>query len=190
MVYTELEIKKFNLRKEMRQKRQDEDPLDIFSKSMKIIENLIKVEECKGPKKIMFYLSYGSEAMTFDTINLANMTKMEVYVPYLVEKDMKISRLRNLSELSMTEYGIMEPEKREDISKEDLEIVIVPGVVFDRKGNRIGSGLGYYDRFLKDTKAIKIALAFDFQVIDKIEPTKEDIPVDIIITEKEVIRCK
>ncbi len=190
MEFTEDERTKFKLRQEMRNLRQSADPIELFKKSKKIIEKLIELDELKGPKKIMLYLSYGSEVMTFDTINLCITTGMRVYVPYLIGKEMEVSVLHNLSELKMSEYGIMEPIQREQIDKSEIDIVIVPGVAFDKKGNRIGSGLGYYDRFLEGMKAVKIALAYDFQVMDKINPTKEDIPVDIIVTEKEVIRCK
>lgn len=189
MEFTKDEKEKFELRQEIRNLRQSTYPVDLFKKSKDIIARLIELEELKGPKKIMLYLSYGSEVMTFDTINLCIVTGMRVYVPYLIDKDMEVSVIHNLSELKMSEYGIMEPIQREKIDKSEIDIVIVPGVVFDRKGNRIGSGLGYYDRFLKGMKAVKIALAYDFQVVDKIVPTKEDIPMDMIVTEKEVIRC-
>ena len=63
----------------------------------------------------------------------------------------------------------------------------MPGIVFDKEGRRIGYGLGYYDKFLKKTpKAVKIGLAFDFQVVDQIPREMHDVPVDVIVTEERV----
>lgn len=189
MELSNLETKKFHQRKKMRDIRQNKDIVDLFKKSKDIILKLIDLEECKGPKSIVMYLSYGSEVMTFDTINLALITGMRVLVPYLVGNEMEVSEIKNLTELKITDYGILEPINREKVRSDEIDIVVVPGIAFDEKGNRIGSGLGFYDRFLKKCNAIKIGIAFDFQIIDNIKPTKEDIPVDIIITEKRVIRC-
>lgn len=190
MELSKLALKKFKQRKTMRELRQSKNVVDLYKKSKDINLKLIELEECKGPKNIMFYLSYGSEVLTFDTINLALMTGMRVFVPYLVGKEMEATEIHNLSDLKTTDYGILEPIKRDKAHKEDIDIVIVPGIAFDIKGNRIGSGLGFYDRFLKNSTAKKIGIAFDFQIIDEIEPTDLDIPVDIIVTEKRVIRCQ
>ena len=64
------------------------------------------------------------------------------------------------------------------------------GVVFDRAGNRIGYGGGYYDSYLKQADCIKVGVAFDFQCVEQIVPEVHDVPVDYIITEKEMITCR
>jgi len=76
----------------------------------------------------------------------------------------------------------------------DIDLVIVPGVVFDKSGHRIGYGHGYYDRFLDNLEkinknAVKVGLAYDFQIADKVPIEKHDVPVDKIVTEKRIIRC-
>ncbi len=76
------------------------------------------------------------------------------------------------------------------ISINKIDLVIVPGIGFDQRGNRIGHGEGFYDRLLKNTNIFTIALAYEFQIIEKIPIDKYDTPVDIIITEKRVIKCK
>jgi len=70
-------------------------------------------------------------------------------------------------------------------------LVIVPGIAFDKKGYRIGYGHGYYDRFLKILKkdVKKIGLAFEIQVVDEIPEEEHDVPVDIVVTEKRVLKC-
>ena len=75
----------------------------------------------------------------------------------------------------------MEPEK--------IDVVIVPGIAFDRNGHRIGFGCGYYDDFLKRARqAKKIALAYDFQIVDFIPAETHDVRVDVIVTPDGIIR--
>ena len=70
---------------------------------------------------------------------------------------------------------------------ENPSVVIVPLVACDKNLNRIGMGKGYYDRYLRDKTAIKIGICYDFQVVDKIIPNKTDIPLDIIVTENQIL---
>ena len=103
-----------------------------------------------------------------------------------------LSKLNSFEDLVEGPYGILEPkkEKIKEISFDEIDLIIIPGIVFDLKGNRIGHGKGFYDRLLKNTKVSIIALAFEFQIIGKIPVDKNDKPVDIIITEKRIIYCK
>ena len=77
------------------------------------------------------------------------------------------------------EYGIR-------VDKKDIDVIIVPLLGFDDKQNRLGHGKGYYDRFLKDCKALKIGVAFSVQKLDEVLTDENDVPLDMIITEKEV----
>ena len=67
-------------------------------------------------------------------------------------------------------------------------MVVVPAVAYDRRGNRIGRGKGYYDRLLHDTRAIKVGVAYDFQLVDDIDAEVHDVAVDYVITERGIIR--
>ncbi len=93
--------------------------------------------------------------------------------------------------LSQSFNGIKEPKVfKRKIFKKHIQAIIVPGVGFDERGFRIGYGAGFYDRFLKDLKALKIGVAFDCCLVDRIKNEKNDIPVDFVITEKREIYCK
>lgn len=95
-----------------------------------------------------------------------------------------------LKNLQKGRFGILEPKNKIRLkSFSKIAAVIVPGIAFDKKGNRLGFGKGYFDKFLKKIKsdALKIGLAFSFQVLKKIPTTKNDIKMDFIITEKEII---
>ncbi len=87
--------------------------------------------------------------------------------------------------------GIKEPKlNKKAIHKKQIEGIIVPGVGFDERGYRLGYGLGFYDRFLKDFKGLKVGVAFDCCVVNEIVHSEDDIPVDVLITEKREIFCR
>src|SRR3989338_3616519 len=110
------------------------------------------------------------------------------------EKSNKIKqKLFSLKEFKPKTFGILEPKEsyQREFNPDKLDIVIVPGIAFDKNGHRIGYGYGYYDRFLKTIRkeTLKIGLAYDFQLIEKIPEERHDVPVDIILTEKEIAIC-
>ncbi|MBI4399828.1 5-formyltetrahydrofolate cyclo-ligase, partial [Candidatus Micrarchaeota archaeon] len=108
------------------------------------------------------------------------------------KKEIELSEIRSLEELAPGAYGILEPKKEflRPAGYEEIQLVIVPGIAFDLKGNRIGYGLGYYDKLLPKLKCPKLALAFNFQVLPEIVEEKHDVKVDKIITETDVINIK
>lgn len=95
----------------------------------------------------------------------------------------------NRSTLRLGSFHIEEPEGDDTTSVDEIEMVVVPAVAFDRKGNRIGRGKGYYDRLLANTKALKVGVGYDFQMREDgdIEPDPHDIPLDIVITESHTV---
>jgi len=113
----------------------------------------------------------------------------------LIERrELKCYLINSLNDLRPGAYGIMEPDEGlcEEIDPSTIDVVMVPGSVFDRKGGRYGYGGGYYDRFLsmKARQALRIALAFSFQVLEDIPLRSHDELMDFIVTEKEVIECE
>lgn len=87
-------------------------------------------------------------------------------------------------------YGILEPDRScSSVPAADLDCIITPGRAFDRNGNRIGRGAGYYDNLLKETGEFSIAPCFSFQLFERVAADEADIPVSMIVTEDEIIRC-
>jgi 5-formyltetrahydrofolate cyclo-ligase len=84
-------------------------------------------------------------------------------------------------------YGILEPVSIKKAEVSDIDLIIVPGIAFDINGGRCGFGKGYYDRLLCESKAKKIGLCYDFQLVREIETDEHDIPMDMIITERRII---
>ena len=89
----------------------------------------------------------------------------------------------------VNDYGISEPDPDDAVlvDSSEIDVIIVPLVGFDQNKNRLGHGGGYYDRYLQDFSGLKIGVAFDEQKLSEIETEKNDVPMDIIITDKEII---
>ena len=163
------------------------------SMDQEIYNKLITSDLYKKSNNIFVYLSFGSEIETKNIINKAIEDKKKVYIPkiYKEDKSMKAIRLKSFNDLKENSMGILEPiDDSNYINKKDIDLILVPGVVFDFNGNRIGYGGGYYDRYLKDIKEIrnKLVLAYDFQIIDSINPEYHDVVFDYIITNTQFIK--
>lgn len=145
-------------------------------------------------KDIFVYVSYDSEIDTKFLITRALREEKNIYIPRTnyETKLMEAVKIVSLENLKEDKYGILEPKKNELATNlENIDLVIVPGVAFDKNGGRMGYGGGFYDRYLnKCGKNIhKISLAYDFQVVDLIPMDEHDIKVDQIITNEKEFIC-
>ncbi|MCB2296928.1 5-formyltetrahydrofolate cyclo-ligase [Clostridium tagluense] len=185
---------KDNLRKNMLKERKSMKTETVSAFSHIIMDTIIKLPEFLNCKNIMLYLSFKNEVDTYALAKWCLDNGKKVIVPYCIKETREIIpfEINNLTkDLTKSSFGIMEP--KHDILKKantcDIDLIIVPGVVFDKHCNRIGFGAGYYDRFLP--KRVKntptIGIAFDYQVISKIPTGTYDVPLDFIITEKRII---
>ena len=187
---------KQTLKQQILQKRNHLSKKDINKKSTLIKNSLYSLPEFKKAKNILFYVSFNSEVDTQEIIEeLIIRKEKNVIIPY-VEKNnpiLQLSELKNFNELEPKTFGILEPKNSfiREFNPNKLDLIITPGAVFDLNGHRIGYGYGYYDRFLKTIKKgiIKIGLAYDFQIVEKIPEEQHDVPMDVIITEKRIIRA-
>jgi len=87
-------------------------------------------------------------------------------------------------------YGILEPKTVRKADENNIDVILVPGLAFDRNGGRMGFGKGYYDRLLESSKAVKIGLCYDFQILEKIPTESHDVPMNFVITEKEILEIR
>jgi 5-formyltetrahydrofolate cyclo-ligase len=188
-------IKKI-LRKEILEKRENID-IDIKKKMDKeILNRFYESKYYNEARNVFIYISYGSEIDTKDIINKALKENKRIYVPRTEFKTriMDAVEISSLDKLIVNSYGILEPSENEPhIDPNGLDLILVPGVAFDRNGGRMGYGAGFYDRYFKKIngdnikRITKLALAYDFQVIGEVPMEELDMPVDYIITEKEFI---
>lgn len=165
--------------------------------SKAIFQSVIHYECWKKSTSVALFYSVKKEVDTLSLIQRGWSEGKSIYLPkcFPQEKEMKFYKLESFDQLEIVYYGIAEPiiDKCEALSLEELELILVPGLAFDRRGYRIGYGGGYYDRFLKNTPSHvkKLSLAFSFQVSnDQNLPRNEyDIPVETIITNEEIMIC-
>ena len=161
-------------------------------KSKMITEKIINTEEYKKAKVIALYKNLLSEVDTSELINYSiNMNKI-VALPRVKENKMFFYKISSLKDtLIKSEFGIEEPveDKINLMDITNIDLVIVPGICFDREKNRLGFGKGYYDRVLSKINVKTIAICFSKQILEKkILPTNNnDIKMQQIITEKEIL---
>ena len=157
-------------------------------KSKQIRGKLFALFEFKTAKTILFYAAKGNEVETKKIIEESLSSGKKVGLPIVKGEEIFFSQVFNYGKLLPSTFGILEPEEEDPISLDRVDLIIVPGIVFDSQGNRIGFGRGFYDRFLKKVPdTFKIGLAFEIQIVETIPKISSDIPVDKIITEKRVI---
>lgn len=168
----------------------------MIQNSQAIAENLFAIKEFQQARDILFFLSLEKEVQTGGMIGRSFQLGKNVYVPIVDKKEhlLKITKLSGLEiEFEAGAYGIREPgrEYLKIVSPTLIDFVVVPGLVFDLKGNRIGFGGGYYDRLLSELspRATCAGVAFSFQVLESIPQTENDMKVQKIITEKKTINC-
>jgi 5-formyltetrahydrofolate cyclo-ligase len=148
---------------------------------------------------VMFYIDVRSEVRTRLDLELALKSGKTLVVPWCnAEGELELFRLDSMDELELGMYRILEPraelrtlpEKQVDV--ESLDLIMVPGVGFDRRGARMGHGKGYYDKLLQHARRDTplVALAFECQLFDEIPVAHHDIFMDKIITEDHVYQGK
>ena len=177
------------LRERMKEIREKFSNEDAEVKSNAITKKLLQLREYRTAKTVMLYMGTGSEVRTEEAVSSALSEPKKIAVPATDRKSNMIrpARLESLEAVKLGEYGIPEPEKTEEISKDEIELVVVPGIAFDAEGGRIGYGRGFYDRFLKGMKAEKVGLAYEIQIVDRIRTEEKDVMMDKIITEERTI---
>jgi len=187
---------KHELRKHISEMRNKLSHEQLVSASRRIQDLLFEVPEFQSSSMIMFYVSFRSEVQTHRMIEEALAIGKKIVVPAVssVREELDLLALCDLDDLKPGAYGIPEPTARADrVPPETLDLVIVPGLVFDPRGFRLGYGKGYYDKLLKRLRpdVPTIALAYDFQVVERIQAIEShDVAVNSIVTEKRVILCR
>ena len=158
--------------------------------SPKIIENFLRLPELQKSQTIFAYAPTPDEIQIDPLLEKLVSNGNRVAIPFITSKtEMVAARIDSISNLVNGKYGIRSTREINLIAPDEIDLIIVPGAGFDRSGNRLGLGAGFYDRFLQKTpRALKIALAFQFQIVDKIPVESHDQKIDAIVTSEGVIR--
>lgn len=182
---------KKELRKEILQLRNALNVEARKEKSHLIAEKVIAQSEFIETDKILLFASFKSEVDTCEIFQAAREAGKAVYFPKIIGKEMKFYQVEKEDDLTEGQWGIREPQlipEKEFVPQAvDKICIIMPGVVFDIEGNRIGYGGGYYDKFLQQLEnGYKLAIAFDCQLVDRgqIVGEQHDVKADCVVTEK------
>jgi 5-formyltetrahydrofolate cyclo-ligase len=133
-------------------------------------------------KTVLLYHSLPDEVCTHDFIYKWCDKKL-LLLPKVVGDDLELRIYRNVSELAIGSFGIAEPTGKLFTDYDKIDFVAVPGMAFDKKGNRLGRGKGYYDRLLPLlTNAYKAGICFPYQIVDEVPVEPTDIAMDICIS--------
>lgn len=136
---------------------------------------------------IALYHALRDEVQTADFIEKWYQKK-RILLPVVQGKDLLLYQYEGKESLRKGAFGILEPTADCRLTaKNEVDLVIVPGVAFDRRRNRLGRGKGFYDRLLSTLAARTIGICYDFQLMDEIPTEPFDRKMDLIITEKETI---
>ncbi len=178
------------LRKEFLAKRQLLQEEEKRERNRRIIDNLLSLEELRGAEKILLYCAFKGEPDLSPLFGILLSQGKKVILPRVRGKELELVSITNGSCFTKGPFGIPEPSEGSTVYPQELELAVVPGIIFDRRGYRVGFGKGYYDRLLSKVYAPKVGVAYSFQVIDNVPAESWDVPVDILITEEEVLRWK
>lgn len=170
---------------------------EVLLRSKVIFDKLTESDNFKKNSCIMTYIDFRKEVYTRDFIKKCLSIGKRIAIPMVIKEDdgkksLWACEINDLDkDLEISSFGILEPRKElvKRMDPQELELVVVPGVAFDKEKYRLGYGAGYYDRFLKtmSEKCLYIGVAFELQVVDRVPREAHDVPLDAIITEIRVI---
>ncbi len=178
------------LRQEILAKRRQLTAKESAQAGLSILKTIMQMNVFKRTVNVASYISLSGELCTQD-MNEYFMTRHHLCLPYMVtgqKGKMDFYSFKKGDELVENRFHILEPKNQpENLVLEDkIDVIVVPLVAFDNKGNRMGMGGGYYDRMLKKVRkdCLVIGVAYEFQLVDELLVEEWDMPMDIVITEK------
>lgn len=182
---------KSKIRKLMLEQRSLLSQSELYSKSSIIIDKLICLDVYINAKVIMCYVDFKNEVMTKDFLRQSLSLGKIVAVPCVVDdNNMLAVQIFDMDkDLQSGKFGIPEPIYPKAISSKEIDLIIIPGVAFDKNKNRIGYGKGYYDRYLQNIKSdcVKVGIAFEEQICNNIPVEDCDVQMDIVITDARIM---
>jgi 5-formyltetrahydrofolate cyclo-ligase len=188
-----IKMDKKHLRKETIHKLNEMNPEDHLLKSQRIQKKVLMEETLNNGEMIGITLSAFPEVETWSLVEKLWAQGKQVAVPKCdpLKRTMQFYKIDSFDQLEVVYMKLKEPvpDLTTIVEPSNIDVLIVPGVVFDRNGYRIGFGGGYYDRFLSGYGGDTISLAFDCQIVDSVPAERYDLPVKCILTETKRIQC-
>ena len=175
-------MKKEDIRRNIKARKCLLSAVERMEAANRVFEQLERTAAFMMSDNILLYHSLPDELSTVEFINKWHDRK-HFFLPRVNGVNLDILPY-DRSRLHIGAFNIEEPEGDEVTPIDVIELIVVPGVAYDVNGNRVGRGKGYYDRLLAESRAVKIGVGYDFQLVDEIEAEPHDVRVDIVITDR------
>lgn len=168
-----IQKEKERLRKEVLAKRRRLSPVTSIQQNLEIEKKFFALPEYATAKTIAFYASKSDEVSTDNLIEKSLKDGKRILLPRIMGRDLIWGEIKNMRNLEIGEFAVREPPRGAPVANlKKVSLLVVPLVVCDLEGNRLGFGSGFYDRVLSGFKGVSVGLAFDVQVVPKV-PTEE-----------------
>ncbi len=173
---------KSQLRRQIRERKRAMTPAQIEEKSRRLGQLFFETPQYRDAKIIYGYLPYNQEVRTVFILEQALKDGKKVAVPKVYGDEMRFIYISDFSLVSSGYANIPEPIADAPVAQDPTALVLMPGLAFDPKGNRMGYGGGFYDKFLqKEPHHPTVALCYDFQMLPHLEVQAHDVPVDLVL---------
>ena len=181
---------KRSLRSSMLQQRRQLSEAEVLHRSFVVQRRLLCLDLFRRAQTVALYSPVHNEVSTLHLMRDALADRRSVVMPQVAGDDLVFRRVLSLDDLAPGRFGILEPRPdTATVPLAELELIVLPGVAFDRRGHRLGYGKGYYDRALlaAGNSCRRVGLAYDFQLVDRLPTFDHDMQLDLLLTETEVL---
>ncbi|MCS7262643.1 MAG: 5-formyltetrahydrofolate cyclo-ligase [Aquificaceae bacterium] len=152
--------------------------------SLRIVEKVLQLPQLREAKSVLLFYPHRGEPDIRPLFSWVLGEGKELLLPRVSGQELKLLKVQDPQELLPGAYGILEPPGGEEVKPEEVHFSLIPGLLFDRAGHRVGYGKGYYDRLMGKLGGTKVGVCYHFQVLDKVPTDPWDVPVNLVITEK------
>lgn len=182
------------IRNRIRAQRRQLEPAFVQAASAAVQASCFSLSKWQSAENVCCYLAMPIEVQTDIIIQKCGAERKQLSVPVFLAHTRKygLALFDPDEEVSLGRFNVLEPASPKWIKSQKIDLVFVPGLAFDRRGNRLGHGCGYYDDLLAREPlcwAYKVGLAFDFQLFDRLPARGADVRMDEVITESGVYRA-
>ena len=177
---------KAEIRKYIAQKKEQFTLEEKIILSEKIISRIEALPLFISSFRILCYHSLPDEVYTHAFIEKWSQKK-EILLPVVQQDILYIRKYEQKEKCKTGTFQILEPSGKDIQNLQSIDLVLLPGIAFDKKGNRLGRGKGYYDKLLTQISAPKAGICFGFQLMDNLPADEWDIPMNMIFTEKNML---
>lgn len=174
-------MKKDEVRRLVRARKAMLDDNERIAAAHRVFDRVRQLAPFMMAQKVLLYYSLSDELSTREFISDMSGSK-QFFLPRVNGVDLEILPY-DRTRMHLGAFRIEEPSGDDIMDIADIDLIVVPAVAFDRQGNRVGRGKGYYDRLLSRSKAITIGVCYDFQLVDEFVTDDHDIPVDFVVAD-------